>query len=224
MFSTKNLVTFVAVVSVSATLQASAVNAPLTEYQLMSTQEIDQHKQTMSTLNSDERIAYRNAEYAKLKARAASEGYELSDTPPWDASAATSKVAVEQAGNVDGAADATMQSEANLALSMKGKAKINANTESELISEQRKALRQRFDDFIATRDARLKAEAEERRKQQEAQMQQYRAQMAQQQARYRQMRQVSPYEQPFPRYQQQPAPAIRYQQPVQQPQAVQQTR
>jgi hypothetical protein len=61
----------------------AVANAPDTGFRIMSEAEIATHEAKMATLGGAEREAYRNAEYARLRQRAAENGYLMPETPPW---------------------------------------------------------------------------------------------------------------------------------------------
>lgn len=152
-----------------------------TEYQIMSAQEVEQHKAKMASLSGDERNSYRDSEYAKLKERAAAEGYALPDAAPWNAQAAAvvESIAAEPApaaapmampvpmpAPVAAAAEVvSSQMEKAQAMLDKQTAHADANmaaitqdgenmakAQSDMMEERRVEMRKRLDDFLAKRD------------------------------------------------------------------------
>lgn len=52
-------------------------------FRIMSEQEADAHRQVMASMDASAREAYRNAQYAQLRQRAAANGYSMPAAPPW---------------------------------------------------------------------------------------------------------------------------------------------
>lgn len=187
------------------------------EYQIMSEAEAEQHRQKMASLSGVERNAYRDAEYTKLRERAASEGYAMPETTPWSATsapapeasaapavvapaaeaapvaAATDSTKVDADAAVDTAASSDTQ--ADLGVTLSGKVESNAEaqasgqTENETMAEYRNTLRQRFDSFMEERKQRQAEEAKVR-DQQQALLARQNATMLEQ---HKRLQQVQPY-------------------------------
>lgn len=65
------------------TTLAEHASATSQKFEIMTDQEIRQHRDRMAKLSAEAREAYRNAEYEKLKMRALDQGYRLPDQAPW---------------------------------------------------------------------------------------------------------------------------------------------
>ncbi|MCB1774783.1 MAG: hypothetical protein KDI88_14300 [Gammaproteobacteria bacterium] len=64
-------------------------------FRIMSEQEADAHRQVMASMDDAAREAYRNAQYAQLRQRAAENGFSLPETPPWSEQAADDNLQAE---------------------------------------------------------------------------------------------------------------------------------
>ena len=69
--------------AVHGTGVADDASATAPEFEIMTDQEIRQHRDRMARLSAEAREAYRDAEYERLKTRARGQGYRLPDQAPW---------------------------------------------------------------------------------------------------------------------------------------------
>lgn len=81
-------VPYVLALAICGLASDAVAGTPEAAFQLLSDDEIAAHQARMETLSGAERQAYRDAEYANLRQRAADNGYMMPDTPPWTRDAA----------------------------------------------------------------------------------------------------------------------------------------
>ena len=74
--------------AISSTVMQSVAD-PAQPAVLITAEEQERHLEKMKTMTAEEKARYRNEQYDILRSKAASIGYEMPDTPPWNESEKT---------------------------------------------------------------------------------------------------------------------------------------